>query len=100
MGADRYSVCPRCRHEHEASIAEEETRVGKLYGQVPLEEFDAAREALAQRQTEGVTSTLRENWEITEPETDGVMDFHYRADCGICGLSVKVEEHYPIWTKL
>lgn len=97
MSADRYSVCPRCSHNHEASIAEEKGRVGRLYGQVPVEEFDAAREALRQREDEGLKATLREDWEITQPETDGMTDVYYKASCDVCELRFQVEEHYTIW---
>lgn len=99
MGADRYSVCPKCTHLENQSIEAEERAVNDAYGKVPIENFEQMRANLAAHKASEMPATFREDWEIGSPESDGQLDLHYTGSCGECGLNFKLEKvSWPVWT--
>lgn len=87
MSADNWAICPRCikqaRAEHDAAVA----RVMESYGQIPVEDFDAARAALKDVNPEDY-QTFREDYEFYGAE-EGHVVASYHGACGKCGLSLE-----------
>jgi hypothetical protein len=77
VSADNWAVCPRCSTERSAALVAERARVAAAYGTVPVEEFDAMRAALTER-------------EFTDPEQT------YSGKCRACGLEFKHNSEHPV----
>ena len=86
MSADNWAVCPRCKKVRATDLADIERRVAESYGTVPVEEFDAARDRLAEAQAAPVERTFREDYEVGVEE-DGEFYVIYRGGCRECGLT-------------
>jgi hypothetical protein len=67
------------------------------YGQVPVEEFDAARAAL-QTVSEDACCTLREDYEFYGAE-EGEVHAVYKCYCAMCGLSGELKASERFWTE-
>ena len=84
MSADNWTACPKCDLAHARKVADEEKRVADLYGTVPVDEFDAARHALAAMRAEKREWTFREDYEFYGAE-DGLVVWSYKGRCNVCG---------------
>lgn len=95
MSADNWAHCPRCvgqaREAHDAAVA----TVIASYGQIPVEEFDAKRAALADFDPEPF-KTFREDYEFYGAE-DGEIVADYSGHCSKCGLGLDFQEHREFW---
>lgn len=98
MGADRYSVCPRCQSRKDRQVISNNGRLQEAYGKLPLEEFDALRDEVEHFEAEPVPQALREDYEFEPPVDDGVLVIRYKAFCGDCELSFTIEEDRALWT--
>lgn len=65
------------------------------YGKVPVEEFDAAREALVDP-TRDNFHTFREDYEFWGAE-DGEVHGQYKGRCTVCGLEARLELSKRFW---
>ena len=97
MSADNWAKCPRCYKRGLDHIDELQEEVDSIYGQVTIEEFDAARERLEQAKMllEDSDATFREDYEFWGAE-DGVVHVDYLGQCAKCGLKIKFNEEHPI----
>jgi hypothetical protein len=86
MGAERWSICPKCLAAEVERVEAEERRVAALYGTVPLEEYEAERDKLEPVVGESF-ATFREDWEFTRPDS-GTISVSYGGGCRTCGLGV------------
>ena len=89
MSADNWAICPRCikraRQRHDAEVA----TVVATYGKVPVEDFDAARAAIADVKPEDFR-TFREDYEFYGAESGEVVAA-YSGHCEECGLGLDFE---------
>ena len=88
MSASNWQVCPRCLHRAKVEAAETRAAVMALYGTVPVEEFDAKREALTEPDPE-VFTTFREDYEFWGAD-EGHVQAKYSGTCSTCGLNVEL----------
>jgi hypothetical protein len=95
MSADNWAVCPRCFDGAQRKADEEKVAVMGTYGTVPVEEFDAAREALVEPKPDDFR-TFREDYEFYGAET-GVVKVNYRGACTVCGLGVELVDSRKFW---
>ena len=90
MSADNWAICPRCikraTREHDEQVA----TVMATYGQVSVDEFDAARAALKDVDPEAFR-TFREDYEFYGAE-DGEVTASYSGHCAKCGLGLDFKE--------
>lgn len=95
MGADNWTVCPRCFDNARRAADEAKVAVMALYGVVPVEEFDAQRDALAEP-TEGDFTTFREDYEFYGASW-GEVHATYKGDCSQCSLHVELKTSKKFW---
>jgi hypothetical protein len=95
MSADNWTTCPRCFADARDAFEVERERVASLYGQVPVEEFDAARAALVEPKADDFV-TFREDYEWYGAST-GEVSGSYRGGCSKCGLNTEVETTRRFW---
>jgi hypothetical protein len=97
MSADNWAQCPRCTATAEAKFREREIAIQESYRVVPVDEFDQARQTLANDRAtfERRTPTFREDYEIYGADT-GVVTVSYRGECQECGLSLSFTDDRPI----
>lgn len=95
MSADNWTTCPRCWDNAQEQNRAEAERVQALYGTVPVEEFDAAREALDPAQ-EADFSTFREDYEFYNA-SEGTVKGSYKGRCTVCGLSTEIKVEKRFW---
>lgn len=96
MGANNWTTCPRCNAMRDAEIAAVEADVAKMYGTVPIEEFDQARANLAERKAKPVPDTFREDYEFWGA-ADGVVHAEYGGSCNVCGLKARMKHELTFW---
>lgn len=94
MSASNWQVCPRCLDRAHTSREAEVARVDAMYGRVPVEEFDAAREAIPDVDPRQMM-TFREDYEFYGAET-GKVNARYEGRCTTCGLtaSIVADHHF------
>jgi hypothetical protein len=95
MSADNWATCPCCAKRREVDLAHRESQLKASYGHVPLADFDAAREQLANDQATGIEATFREDYEFYGAE-DGVVVASYTGGCTKCGLTLKFKHEHPL----
>lgn len=95
MSADNWADCPGCAKQREVRISAAEKAVADSYGQVSVDEFDAARAELARLKSGVADPTFREDYEIYGAE-DGEVKVTYSGRCSVCGLSLKFEHAHPL----
>lgn len=64
MSADRWTVCPWCRHRHEKALKQAEENLQRSYGVINADAYRLAGEALARMRDVPVEETLPEYCEI------------------------------------
>lgn len=95
MGADRWSVCPRCFDMATAQMEAARGELAAAYGKVPAEEYERLRK-LAETDIEH-DDTVREDWDIYGFD-EGVIHVGYLGRCKTCGLEAKIQydlKFYP-----
>ena len=97
MSADNWARCPRCTIRERRRLDARAAEVAKLYGSVPVEDFDKARNDLdaEQRAFEKRPYTFREDYEFYGAE-EGVITASYSGHCEKCGLSLSFKDEHPI----
>lgn len=85
MSADRWSICPECKRDHDARIVEATTRADNAYGKASVEEFDQLRNAAKVIRESALEESLSEDFNIRVDE-DGEFSIDYQARCE-CGFS-------------
>jgi hypothetical protein len=95
VSADNWTVCPRCWDRAKCEAAEARANVMVLYGQIPVEEFDAKRAALTEPDPDDF-STFREDYEFYGAE-EGEVKARYSGVCTVCGLAVELKEAKRFW---
>jgi len=97
MGADNWAHCPRCTVRKWAELNKRRIKINSMYGTVPVDEFDAARQALSviEAEAENARPTFREDYEIYGADT-GAVTVSYRGECQVCGLELSLREEHPI----
>lgn len=95
MSADNWAICPRCVNEAIEAFAAERAQVMASYGQIPLEEFDAARAALARPEPEDFR-TFREDYEFYGAES-GIIHISYSGHYSKCDLGLDIEDRRKFW---
>lgn len=96
MSADNWDVCPRCLDRAQGEAAEALENVMALYGNVPVDEFDAKRAALEEVDPEKYR-TFREDYEIWGA-SEGRFDLSYSGACTTCGLKYEKKLDECFWT--
>lgn len=96
MSADAWSTCPRCFHKAEEEHRKEVADVMALYGQVPVEEFDAKRAELPDAPRPQHFETFREDYEFWGADT-GTLEVSYKGRCTKCGLGVELRDSRPFF---
>lgn len=97
MSADNWAMCPRCTAIATAKFEARDAAIQATYGTVPVNEFDAARNALADDRAafDRRHATFREDYEIYGAET-GVVTVSYSGSCTECRLELSFTEQHPI----
>src|SRR4051794_29660360 len=95
MSADNWAVCPRCWDNAQRDAAEHKRAVMSLYGQIPVEEFDAKRDTLTEPDRE-TYCTFREDYEIGADGGEVVAS--YRGQCTVCALSCEFGHAKRFWS--
>lgn len=95
MSADNWAVCPRCLRRARARHESEERRVQALYGQIPVEEFDAERASL-KPVNEDEYRTFREDYEFWVTADTGEWFASYSGECSTCHLAHQFTREEPI----
>lgn len=96
MTADNWEVCPRCWDNAQRNADEEKQAVMGLYGSIPIEEFDAKRDALVEPDEEACR-TFREDYEVYGAAA-GEVKVSYRGACSECGLNVELHDSKRFWS--
>ena len=94
MSASNWAICPRCLRRAKKAWAENHQRIMDQYGRVPVDEFDALRDAEGSVDEESFR-TFREDYEIYGAE-DGTVTVSYSGGCSVCGLHLDFGNEYPI----
>jgi hypothetical protein len=97
MSADNWEICPRCLFRARREAQDAYDKVMATYGQVPLDEFDAARAELKPVEDEDYR-TLREDYEFYGAD-EGTVRADYRCGCTVCGLSGSLKASEEFWTE-
>jgi len=84
MGASNWAICPQCKQNAEKAMSDALAELSKMYGVVPLEEYEAAQKNVPSGKVE--EPTLREDYEQGISE-DGMYFLYYSGNCVECGLS-------------
>ncbi len=97
MSADNWSQCPRCTATAQAELEARHAAIQSTYGKIPVAEFDAARQELADDRTafERQDPTFREDYGFYGADT-GVVTADYSGQCKKCGLKLVFTEEWPI----
>ncbi len=95
VGADNWQPCPQCLYWARQKASVEQNAVMELYGEVPVEDFDARRAALPSVDPDDFY-TFREDYEFWGAET-GEVQVSYRGACNVCGLSATIETSNRFW---
>jgi hypothetical protein len=90
MSSDNWAICPRCLAQAKEAFGAEVARVGAMYGSVPIEEFDAARDAIKAVDPEEYR-TFREDYEFYGAE-EGEITADYSGHCSKCALGLDFKE--------
>jgi hypothetical protein len=90
MSADNWAICPRCLKRARAAHDVAVEAVKQSYGNVSIEEFDAARAAILDVDPESLR-TFREDYEFYGAESGKVVA-SYSGNCDNCDLSLNFEE--------
>jgi hypothetical protein len=90
-----WDVCPKCWDVAMDEFRKKHADVMALYGTVPVNEFDAARDALEPPVKQDFR-TFREDYEIYGAET-GLLQVSYRGNCKRCGIVLKFEFDKQLW---
>lgn len=96
MSADNWTHCPRCLSQAKRAKDEERRAILVLYGTIPVEEFDAKREAFQDLNIDEYV-TFREDYEFYDADT-GEVRASYRGACTSCGLNVELTASKRFWT--
>lgn len=83
MSASNWAICPQCLLNAQKAMSDALVEVAKMYGTVPLEEYEAAQKRVPSGRVE--EPTLREDYEqgITG---GGVYFLYYYGCCEKCGF--------------
>lgn len=97
MSADNWAHCPRCTAVALADFEARGQRVQASYGIAPVDEFDAARQRLADDKAafERRHPTFREDYDISGAE-EGAVSVSYKGECRECGLKLSFTDGHPI----
>lgn len=95
MSADNWDICPKCLTEATAKAERKSASVSKLYGTVPVDEFDRRRAELKPVEREDYR-TFREDYEFYGAD-EAYVEASYRGSCSKCGLSVKLTARKDFW---
>lgn len=99
MGADRYTTCPRCVHEHEDATQKLAEEVAELYPALSQTAREALLPVLAEeRHLAEPEQTFREDYEFAHGDNDPTVQVEYKGRCSACGLELKISEEHVIWT--
>ncbi len=94
MSANNWTTCPRCQHKAAMARKLALAKVQKLYGKVPLEEYEQ-KQAKAEAMPEGANEeTLREDYQLGL--RGGTFEIQYRAFCTQCGLEYRFDHSVDV----
>lgn len=95
MSADNWAECPRCIFNDRYEVAQLEHKLNEIYGNVPIQDYEALRNQIEELQYEQDnnrrTETFREDYEFYGAET-GTLKISYSGCCTKCGLKLQFEE--------
>jgi hypothetical protein len=95
MSASNWAICPQCLDKARKKADEDKQAVMAMYGQVPVEEFDAAREALTEPEPNDFR-TFREDYEFYGAR-EGTVHATYEGGCTVCDLHVELVAEKQFW---
>jgi hypothetical protein len=95
MSASNWAICPRCVERAKDALTDQTIEIGRMYGRVTIEEFDAARKAQKPVNPEDFR-TFREDYSFHGAE-EGAVVASYGGECSECGLSVDFEHVHKFW---
>lgn len=111
MGADRWGVCPRCRHNKQQEVENLEQELAfftrEQYGKVPLEQYQATVTKLTKRARDAANeldhmepdsqyATFPEYYEFYTDLEAGHVVASFGAECRACGYNVNFEYKHPL----
>jgi predicted Zn-ribbon and HTH transcriptional regulator len=90
MGADNWTDCPRCTVTREQAVA----KAKKLYGKVPLAEYEANLTAAKHDRGKVTVETLAEYYELGV--RGNKFEVNYGASCRNCGFTFEFKHDQVI----
>ena len=93
MGADNWTVCPRCLSIEVAKMGKAIEKVNQSYGKVAPEKFLEMMQTINQPIKQ--EATLREDYELGISR-GGFFKISYSACCGICDFRYSYEREEPV----
>lgn len=99
MSADRYSACPRCRHNLEQQPKDLQETAALTYGKADQKRYDEVREQLlvANAALSSMRETFREDWELYGTQS-GTLTVQYHGECSVCGLKLEFTDKKVFFT--
>lgn len=97
MSASNWAVCPRCFERAQVARDEAFQHALSLYGVVPLDKFEEARDAAAAISvSEDAFQTFREDYEIYGA-SKGTITVDYSGHCSKCNLGLDFKHERPFY---
>ena len=93
MSADNWRKCPKCGEAAEKKVAAIEKKARDAYGKVPPEEYAAGIEAAKRVRGEGVSETLREDYEFYY-EKPFMLTVSYACSCRECYFAWSMKQTF------
>ena len=99
MSPRNWTICPKCKQEHEAKVTSLRNKVTESYGKVSREAYKQLEHALQEAEAADVCTlenSLVEYYEhYWEPNDCGILTLHWRYDCTCqtCGFEFQTYYH-------
>jgi len=91
MGADNWTICPRCKKIAEANIEKDAEKVQKLYGKVSAAEYASKLAGIEKGKAKPLEETFAEYYEV-RTRKDGIFVIDYGGNCRACGFEFTFKE--------
>ena len=88
MGANNWTICPRCMEKAVERKDQLQKEVAKNYGEIPVDQFNRLH-AAAQKDI-NLEQTLREDYEFNMDDGGNFLA-SYRAHCSVCDFVYEFE---------
>lgn len=95
MGADNYTICPKCKLQHEEEIKNKHAELYTGRDKMTLDEFRVAFDSIVELQRKDLENSFREDYEIGVFDGE-LFEINYRGSCNICKFKFDYKYNQPI----